>query len=430
VIVRIAEGQQSSIRFVTIQGNSKTKDQVIRRELFTRPGDTFSKQAVIRSLRSLANLNYFNPEKLLPNIQPVDNTTVDLTYGVEERPSDTFNASVGFSSQGLTGMLGVSFTNFSITEPLTGGAGQVLNFNWEFGSYVSTFSLGFSEPWLFGEPISLGASIFYRDQDLTSLYNTSEYIIRTAGAMLNLGRRLRWPDDYFRLDLINRFQNNNIRGDAPSVSTFRHGTEISHTLSLSRSSLDNPFFATVGSRFVLSNTLAALGDARFSKHELTLDFYSPLARVTETNSLVFYLNNEYGLVNDFGPANQIAPTTFYTMGGTAIAGINTVPLRGYPDQSLGPVNTLGRFYLKATAELRFALAMNPIPIYVLTFAEAGNVWGRVSDVSPFDLRRSMGVGLRVMVPPIGLLGFDYGYGFDEDAFGRPGGWQFHFQFGR
>jgi outer membrane protein insertion porin family len=428
VVIRISEGQQASIRYVNIAGNTKTKDKVIRRELFTRPGDTFSKQAIIRSLRTLANLNYFNPERLRPDVQPVDATTVDVTYEVEERPSDTFNASVGFSSQGLTGVLGVSFNNFSLLEPLAGGGGQILNFNWEFGSYVSTFSLGFTEPWLFDQPITLGTNIYYRN--LESVYNGQPYDIRTAGGTLSLGRRLRWPDDYFRLDLTNRVLHNEINGEQPTGSQFRQGSEISHTLTLSRSSLDNPFFATVGSRFVFANTYAGLGDARFSKHELSFDFYSPLAQVTEQNSLVLYLNNEYGIVNDFGPLNNIAPTTFYNMGGTVIAGVNTIQLRGYQDNSIGPRSQPGRVYAKTTAELRFGLAMNPIPIYILGFAEAGNVWGTLREVNPFDLKRSVGVGLRVMVPPIGLLGFDYGYGFDFDVAGQKGGWRFHFQFGR
>lgn len=428
VVIRITEGQQASIRFVNIAGNTKTRDKVIRRELFTRPGDTFSKQAIIRSLRNLANLNYFNPEKLRPNVEPVDATTVDVTYEVEERPSDTFNASVGFSSQGLTGVLGVAFNNFSLLEPLSGGGGQVLNFNWEFGSYVSTFSLGFSEPWLFDLPITLGTNIYYRN--LQSVYNGEEYQIRTAGGTLNLGHRLRWPDDYFRLDLTNRVLYNEINGEAPTNSSFRAGSEISHTLTAARTSLDNPFFATVGSRFVFANTIAALGNAKFSKHELSFDFYSPLAQVSEQNSLVFFLNNEYGIVNDFGPLDRIAPTTFYNMGGTVVAGVNTIQLRGYQDNSIGPRTEPGRVYAKTTAELRFGLAMNPIPIYVLGFAEAGNVWGKLGEVNPFDLKRSIGVGLRVMVPPIGLLGFDYGYGFDRDVYGQPGGWRFHFQFGR
>jgi outer membrane protein insertion porin family len=434
VIVRIVEGDPSTIRFVAINGNTKTKDKVIRRELYTRPGDVFSKAAIIRSLRNLANLNYFNPERLQPDVQPVDATTVDVAYNVEERPSDTFNASLGVSSQGLTGALGLSFNNFSVLEPLRGGGGQILNFTWEFGSYLSTFSLGLTEPWLFDEPITLGANVFYQTQDYTGANNVTVYKLQRAGASLNLGHRLRWPDDYFRVDLGLRYQGNKIIGDQTGTSYYNNGTELATTLTLSRSSVDNPIFPTVGSRFSFSNTFAGLGDAQYTKHELKFDFFSPLAQFTEQNALVLYFNNEYGYLNDYGPLANIPPLTFYSMGGTAITGLNTTPLRGYRDRSIGPTNLqdvpLGKVYTKSTAELRFGISVNPIPIYVLAFAEAGNVWENLKSVDPFDLKRSAGVGLRVMVPPIGLLGFDYGYGFDTDSFGQKGGWQFHFQFGR
>jgi outer membrane protein insertion porin family len=438
VVLRITEGEPATIRYVAIAGNTKTKDKVIRRELFTRPGDTFSKAAIIRSLRNLANLNYFNPERLRPEVQPVDNTTVDVVYQVEERPSDTFNASLGISSQGLTGALGLSFNNFSVLEPLRGGGGQILNFTWEFGSYLSTFSLGLTEPWLFDEPISAGFNVYLQTQDLTTANSNSGYKLERLGGSINLGHRLRWPDDYFRLDLGLRGQSNKITGDQAASSYYRNGTELSATLAVSRSSIDNPVFPTVGSRFVFANTVAGLGDAEYSKHELKFDFFSPLAQVTENNSLVLFLNTEYGYLNDYGPIENIPPLAFYSMGGTAISGLNTVPLRGYRDRSIDPgARTglvgdvpLGKVYSKATAELRFGISVNPIPIYALVFAEAGNVWERLREVDPFDLKRSAGVGLRVMVPPIGLLGFDYGYGFDLDSTGEPGGWQFHFQFGR
>lgn len=428
VVVKLSEGGQSSIRYVSIVGNTKTRDKVIRRELYTRPGDTFSKAAVIRSLRNLANLNYFNPERLHPDVQPVDATSVDLVYNVEERPSDTFNASIGLSSQGLTGMLGLSFNNFSILEPLTGGSGQVLNFNWEFGSFVTTFSLGFTEPWLFDDPTSLGASIFYQTRDVSS------YKLQQFGAALNVGRRLRWPDDYFRVDAGLNFKNNKIIGDQTASVYYRNGTEFSLSTALSRSSIDNPIFPTVGSRFVLSNIFAGLGDAEYTKHELRFEFYSPLARLSESNPLVFYLGNEYGYLNDYGPIENIPPSAFYSMGGTGIGGFNITPLRGYRDGSIGPVGgdqiPIGKIYTKVTSELRIGISLNPIPIYVLAFAEAGNVWGRFREVDPFDLKRSAGLGIRLTIPGVGLLGFDYGYGFDRDSEGEPGGWQFHFQFGR
>ena len=427
VVIKVTEGDQASIRYVTIAGNTKTKEKVIRRELFTRPGATFSKAAVIRSLRNLANLNYFNPEKLQPEIAPVDATSVDVTFNVEERPSDTFNASVGISAQGLTGVLGVSFNNFSITEPFSAGGGQILNFNWEFGSYTNTFSFGITEPWLFDKPFTLGANVFYQKQDYV------DYELLRVGGSATLGHRLRWPDDFTRIDLATRYLSNKLLNDAANSSYYRNGTELSSTLSISRSSVDNPVFPTVGSRFNFSNTFAGLADAKYTKHELSFDFYSPIAQVTDQNSLVFYLNNEFGVVNDYGPLELIPPSAFYVMGGTAISGANTTQLRGYEDRSIGPIGIdrfpLGKVYAKTTAELRFGIAMNPIPIFALAFAEAGNVWGNLKEVDPFGMKRSAGVGLRVMVPPIGLLGFDYGYGFDRVG-GEIPGWKFHFQFGR
>jgi len=433
VVVSMQEGSPSTVRYVTIKGNTKTKDKVIRRELYTRPGDVFSRAAVIRSLRSLANLNYFNPEKMNPDIRPVDATHVDITYQVEERPSDTFNASIGLSSQGLTGLLGVSFNNFSITEPLFGGGGQVLNFNWEFGTYQSTFALGLTEPWVFDDPTSLGANIFYQTRDVASLSSANSYKLRQAGLSLNLGRRLRWPDDYFRVDGGVSYRRNDLDGESSSLY-YRNGTEVTASLSLSRSSIDNPVFPTVGSRFVFANTIAGLGSARYVKTETRFEFYSPLAFVTENNPLVFYLGSEMGNLYDYGPIQDIPPLSFYSMGGTPIGGLNVTPLRGYRDGSIGPIDAngiaIGQVYTKLSAELRFGVSLNPIPIYILTFMEAGNVWQKFAEVDPYDLKRSAGLGVRLTIPGVGLLGFDYGYGFDRDAFGVPGSWQFHFQFGR
>lgn len=438
VVIKITEGNPSTVRYVTIAGNTKTKDKVIRRELFTHPGDIFSKAALIRSLRSIANLNYFNPEHLQPDVQPVDATSVDITYKVEERPSDTFNASIGLSSQGLTGMLGLSFNNFSVTEPLLGGGGQILNFNWEFGSYLSTFSLGLTEPWLFDRPITLGASVFYQTQDLSGVSSASDNTLKRVGASLTTGWRPRWPDDFFRVDMAMRFQRNDVTGN---VTYYQNGTEVSATPTISRTSIDNPVFPTVGSKFVLSSTFAGLGDAEYIKPELKLEFYSPLAQLSESNTLVFYLGSEFGYLYNYGKFENVPPLAFYSMGGTALTALNAVPLRGYEDRSIGPVSTgnipVGQVYNKLSTELRFSISMNPIPIFVLGFAEAGNVWGSLKEVDPFNLKRSAGLGLRVMVPPVGILGFDYGYGFDPNSFSESAGgtaqrsgWQFHFQFGR
>lgn len=442
VVIRMSEGEPAYLRYIDIVGNTKTKDKVIRRELYTVPGDKFSRAAIIRSLRNLANLNYFNPEALVPDVRPsADATQVDITYQVEERPSDTFNASMGLSSQGITGAIGLSFTNFSLTEPLFGGGGQILNLNAEFGSYVQTYSIGLTEPWFLGKPITVGANLFYQRQDLGTYYNEDEYLIERYGVTTTLGSRLKWPDDFFRADMAIRFTRNNIVGDATLSTYYKNGTELSFAPTISRNSVDDPIFPSLGSRFRFSNIIAAGGDAEYSRHELAFDFFSRIAQVTESNKLVLLLNGEFGYLNDYGPRENIPPTVFYTMGGTALSGLNTIQLRGYRDRSIGPVGSdgfpVGTTYMKATAELRFALSVNPIPIYTLAFAEAGNVWGGFGQVDPFNLRRSAGLGIRIMMPPIGLLGFDYGFGFDPDSFsssptssGSASGWQFHFQFGR
>ena len=440
VYARITEGAPAYIRFIDIAGNTKTKDKVIRRELFTIPGERFSRAAVLRSLRNLANLNYFNPEALIPDVRPLpDATKVDIVYEVEERPSDTFNASMGLSSQGITGSIGLTFTNFSLTEPLLGGAGQILNLNAEFGSFVQTYSLGLTEPWLFGMPISLGGNIFYQKSDL-SLADDSEQQLERIGVSLS-SAILRWPGDYFRLDGALRFSKNNLLGGASDAGTaFRSGTELSLSTTLSRSSIDNAIFPSLGSRFRIPVVFAFGGDAEYIRPELSFEFFSPIAATSPTHKLVLYLNAETGYLKEISERKEISPSIFYTMGGTTLSGFNTIQLRGYDDRSIGPIADgfpSGTSYFKSGAELRFPLALNPIPIYLLTFVEAGNVWGNLGDYNPFDLKRSVGFGMRVMMPPIGLLGFDYGFGFDNDTrtssattVGNSAGWHFHFQFGR
>jgi len=430
VVVRIQEGPISRIRFVNIVGNTRTKDKVVRRELYTRPGDVFSKAAVIRSLRSLANLNYFNPERLVPDVAPVDNTTVDVTYRVEEKPSDTFNASLGISSQGLTGMAGVTFNNFSITEPFTGGGGQILNFQVEYSDFQRTLLLGLTEPWLFDDPTTLGASMFYQERDLTVASNAPK--LTQYGGTVNLGRRLPRIDDYLRGDISLSARFNRL--PAGYSDYYQNGSELYTTLSLSRTSIDNPQFPTVGSRFSTAFTYAGFGgDARYVRPEIRTDFFSTLARPSESNPLVLYFGTEMGYVHPYGPLSSVPPSVFYSMGGTLLGTVNSTPLRGYEDQSIGPTRNsfpAGQAYMKLSSELRFSVALSPIPIYILAFAEAGNVWERFAQVDPFDLKRSAGAGIRITVPGVGLLGFDYGYGFDLDSRDNQGGWQFHFQFGR
>ena len=436
ITLAINEATRYTIRRVEITGNTKTKDKIIRRELYTRPGDYFDRSAIIRSVRGLGVLNYFNPEALRPDVRVVDNTAVDVVYAVEERSTDTFNASLGYAGAlGLTGSVGFTFNNFSITEPLKGGAGQIFNFNWEIGqgSRIRTFSLGFTEPWLFDEPTTLGFNIFDTRQQFG-------FDLRRTGVSVNLGRRFRFPDDYFRGDWSVRFQRNDLK--SASTRFFRQGVTTEATLSqtISRISLDNIVFPTNGSRFSFSTQFAAgalgIGSVDYLKNGLNYESITPLLQIEGQNRLVLYLSSELGYLTSLRSDTNIPPLERYQMGGNGLGGAtNVTPLRGYPDFQIGPFENGqavgGRVMMRHVLETRFALSLNPIPIYVLAFAEAGNVWATLEETDPFSLKRSAGVGLRLLINPIGLLGFDYGYGFDPVRnIGGRSGWQFHFQFGR
>jgi outer membrane protein insertion porin family len=432
--VKVYERNKFVIGQVNIKGNTKTYDKVIRRELYTKPGDYFSRGLIVRSIRQLSVLNYFNPEKIKPDYNVLqDGKTVDLTYEVEEKSSDNINASVGYSGAfGVTGALGFTINNFAITEPLSGGAGQILNFEWQFGteSRYRTFTIGFTEPWLFDTPTTLGVSVF--DTRYSFSYNSA----RTGGS-LRIGRRFRWPDDYFRGDWILNAQR--VEEDYPSfgipLSKF---TQVSLTQVISRNSIDNPVFPSYGSNFSLSIMMSGgpllPGNVNFHKWNLATEWYVPMFN---SSRVTLYLNSEYGYIGEFGTSSEIPFNDRFYMGGTGLGYVSTTPLRGYEDQSIGPRNINGNIFggramTRQTAELRFALAVNPIPIYLLGFVEGGNVWENWKKADFTDLKRSAGFGARLQVNPIGLIGFDYGFGFDDvlPVDGKPDGWKFHFVFGR
>jgi outer membrane protein insertion porin family len=433
VAIRVLERNQFRIGHVEIKGNTKTKEKVIRRELFTRPGDYFSRAAIIRSVRQLSVLNYFNPEKIKPDTRLVDDKTVDLIYEVEEKSSDSFNASVGYSGTfGFTGALGLTFNNFSISDPLSGGGGQSLNLDWQFGESSSyrAFSISFLEPWLYDTPTAFGVSLF----DTRTVLGFDE---RRTGASVRLGRRLNWPDNYFRVDGSLSFQRYDV---ANGGGVYLEGNYSLYDLqgTISRSSIDNPVFPSTGSSFSFSVDLSGKpflpGSSSYQKYSLNADWYTPLLG---TNRLVLYTGALIGAIG-FRGGTIIPPTEYFWMGGTGLASYYaTTPLRGYEDRSVGPRTVGGDIeggcsLAKYTSELRFSVSVNPVPIYLLAFAEAGNVWRTWGETDPFDLRRSAGIGARVLINPIGMVGFDYGYGFDdvEPKDGKPDGWHFHFQFGR
>lgn len=433
VEVEIAERNKFHIGHVFIKGNHKTYDKVVRRILYTRPGDYFSRAAIIRSIRELATLNYFNPETIRPNPIGVNDSTVDVEYKVEERSSDTFNASVGYSGAfGATGALGLTFNNFSITEPFTGGAGQILNFEWQFGeaSRFRIFSVGFTEPWFLDTPTSIGFSLFDQRQQYY-------FDLRKTGISANVGRRLRWPDDFFRTDWFLSYQNLDVSSGG-EIYSMGKSTQVSLSQIISRNSLDSPIFPSQGSRFSLTTELSGgilPGNVHFHKHNLSFDWFTPLVKIGDFNRLTLYTGVEYGYLQGYTSDPRIPPIEYYFMGGNGLQ-YQTTPLRGYEDRSIGPrergLVRGGTILSRYVMELRFAVTLNPMPLYLLAFTEAGNVWQDLRSTDPFNLKKSAGIGARLLIQGIGLIGFDYGYGFDdvEPLDGHPDGWHFHFQFGR
>jgi outer membrane protein insertion porin family len=432
VTIKVFEMNQFRIGQVNIKGNTKTWEKVIRRELYTRPGDYFSRAAIVRSIRQLAVLNYFNPEKIRPDYRLVDDKTVNLTYEVEEKSSDNINASVGYSGAfGVTGALGFTINNFSISQPLKGGAGQILSFQWQFGEAARfrTFSVGFTEPWLFDTPTLFGVNLY----DTRQVYT---YDLTQTGGSLRIGRRFRWPDDFFRGDWVLRAQVNDVR-DGRGIYVEGQTSQVSVQQIITRNSVDNPIFPTRGSNVSLSIEVSGgpflPGNIDFHKWLIRAQWFVP---IFASNKLALLLAADYGYINRFGNS-VIPPIDLFFMGGVGLGFISTTPLRGYEDQSVGPRNSRGdivggQAMVRQTIELRYAISINPMPIYVLGFVEGGNVFESFSRADFFALRRSAGFGARIQIQPVGMLGFDYGYGFD-DVFPRdgwPDGWRFHFVFGQ
>jgi outer membrane protein insertion porin family len=430
----VNEGNRFKVGKIDITGNERTKEKVVRRELFTIPGDYYSRNNIFRSIQQLANLQYFNVEKLYQtgvNPRPVNDSTVTLVYSVEEKSSDYLNASVGYSgSFGFSGAVGVTLTNFSIGEPFQLGGGQVMNFNWQFGvgNFYRTFTLGFTEPWFLDTPTLVGFDLFDTRQQYI-------YDLRQSGITFKVGRRLRWPDDFFYIQGKFRFQYNNV---IDGRSFYAEGLTRQYTVgaTLSRADIDNPIFPSRGSRVSLSGELSGgpllPGNVDYYKLAFKTEIYK---RLFNSNRIALYTSADIGYIDEIVKGTNINPFEYFFMGGNGLI-IATTPLRGYDDRTVGPRNSNGdiiggKVMTKYTIELRAALALEPIPIYLLAFAEAGNTFFQFNQADFFDLRRSAGIGARILINPIGLLGFDYGYGFDRNQVdGQDAQWLFHFQFGK
>lgn len=421
----ISEGNPVKINLIHVAGNTKTKEKVIRRELRINPGDTFSKAALERSQREVWVLNYFSDVKI--DYWPVDEDQIDLKFTVEEKSTDLANMSAGWSERDkIIGSIGVAMNNLF-------GNGQQLSFDWNFGRYYRSFQIGFTEPWLMDTPTLAGFSVYDTKRDASYI----GYSQRSSGGQFRLGRRFRWPDNYFRGDWFYRIDRTelgdfsqyvidanprNIVGeDWPLISS-------SITQVFSRNSLNRPEFPTEGSEVSLSTEFAGGligGNVGYHKYIISASWFTPAIW-----KFVLYNHTIAGYLDGWEKGSKIPYLEYFFLGGEGMT--RSTPLRGYDDPLSGyATSSGGKVMLKYTTEIRFPIIPNPT-MFGLVFAEAGNTWVNVSDTDPFDLKRSVGIGARIFMPMIGIIGFDYAYGFDNiDQTGkRYGKWKPHFVFGR
>lgn len=475
--IRIVEGPQATIKNVRITGNDRTKEYVIRRELRTIPGEKFSRSDLIRSVREIGQLNYFNQEKINPNPVPnPDDGTVDINYSVEEKSSDQLELSAGWGGYiGLTGTLGVSFNNFSIRnifkksawDPLPMGDGQKLSLRVQSnGKAFRSYNFSFTEPWLGGKKRNALTFSIYNTKygqtydPLTGLYDPtvadSRYI-STTGATVSIAKQLKWPDDYFSLSMglnYTRYKLSNYLIDPTNLPGFDNGVvnNINFRVALQRSSVDAPLFPRSGSTFLLSLQVTppySLFDKGLStsanpykfieyhKWRFNGEWYVPLGKPhgeERNKQFVLKAAAKFGFLGRLNPDLAISPFERFQVGDAglsnqfALLGYDIIAHRGYPvyDNSNPKINPDKQqasqyftIFNKYTLEMRYPLSLNPSStIYALGFFEAANGWYTFKDYNPFKLRRSVGLGMRFYLPMFGLLGFDYGIGLDRYT---PGG---------
>jgi len=459
--IRIYEGKQATINKVTVIGNTKTNEHVIMREIRTKPGELFRRSDVMRSQEELNRLNYFNPQTLGVTPKPDPQTgNVDIEYAVEEKPSDQIELQGGWGAGRVVGTFGVTFNNFSLKNmfnksswsPLPSGDGQRIQLRASSnGSYYQNYSFSFTEPWLGGnKPNSLSFSLYHSIQN----YSTEEVENRIdiTGINIGLGKRLRWPDDYFSTSQSISFQQYNLR-NRQLVPGFSDGISknISYRTVLTRSSIFDPIFPKAGSQFTFTGHFtppySMINNKDYSsmslveKYEWLEYFKIKLSGTWYSNpfaDLVVKSHSEFGLLHSYNSEVGIPPFERFYLGGDGLTGYvmdgrEVIGLRGYANQAVSQHLTGGgSIYAKYYLELRYPLSLNPSStIYATAFAEAGNAWGTFRDFNPFEVKRSMGVGIRIFMPMFGLLGVDFGHGFDP----LPGsleksGWQTHFSIGQ
>ena len=459
--IRIYEGKQATINKVSVVGNTKTNDHVIMREIRTKPGELFSRSDIIRSQEELNRLNYFNPQTLGVTPKPDPQTgNVDIEYSVEEKPSDQVELQGGWGAGRVVGTLGLTFNNFSLKNifdkstwsPLPSGDGQRISIRAQTnGSFFQNYSFSFTEPWLGGKkPNSLNFSAYHSIQDYST--DVVENRLDIIGLNLGLGKRLRWPDDYFSLSQTISIQQYNLK-NRQLVPGFSNGISknISYRTTLSRSSIFDPIFPKTGSQFTFighfTPPYSLFNKKDYSimtlneKYEWLEYFKIKLNGTWYANpfaDLVIKTNSAFGFLMNYNSNVGLPPFERFFVGGDGLMGFNmdgreVIGLRGYANNTLSQhLVAGGSIYSKYTLELRYPLSLNPSStIYATGFAEAGNAWGSFSDFNPFEVKRSLGFGIRIFMPMFGLLGFDFAHGYDPiPGATQKSGWQTHFSIGQ
>jgi len=495
--VRISEGTQATIKRVAITGNDRVYEDIVRRELLTKPGQLFSREAIMNSLREIAQMGHFDPENMKPDIVPdQESGTVDITYELASKANDQVEFSAGWGATGVIGRMSLKFSNFSVNNLLhpstykgiiPQGEGQTLTLSGQTnGKYYQSYSISFLDPWFGGKrPNSFQLSAYYMittqldDRYYSSVYNPYAYSgygygggdygggayaydtnksMKILGVSAGYGKRLSWPDYLFNFMAEISYQRYMLKNWSYFAITNGNANSLSLGLTLSRNSMDNPLYTRSGSQFIASVNFTppyslldnkdyasmSANDPRkyewieFHKWKFKGKLFIPLAnKEVVKRTPVIMSRIEYGFLGSYNPNKRTPFETFY-VGGDGMTGYSSIyateiiGLRGYENGSLTPNGREGYAYSRLAMELRYPLMLEQTStIYVLAFLEAGNAWNDIRTFNPFELKRSAGIGARIFLPMIGLMGIDWGYGFDRPTPSSPiSKGQFHFILGQ
>lgn len=500
--MRIMEGNQAHINHVRINGNTRVYENVVRRELRTKPGDLFSKEALMRSARELASMGHFDPEQINPDVKPnYEDGTVDINWDLVQKSNDQVEFSLGWGQTGVIGRIGLKLNNFSMANLfnknkehrgiLPVGDGEVLSIGAQTnGTYYQSYNASYSTNWFGGKrPIQFTVGAYFSKQtDVSSNYYNSAYMnnyynylygwgnsynnyyenfydpdkyVKLLGVSVGWGKRLRWPDDYFQLSVELAYQRYMLKNWQYFIVTNGNCNNLNLGITLSRVSTDNQLFPRRGSEFLASLTITPPWSAFSHKdyknlatnpkspnytaeqqekyrwveyHKWKFRAKTYTALTNGQKCFVLMTRVEFGILGSYNKYKK-SPFETYYMGGDGMSGYSTgyaeetIGLRGYDNGSLTPYGYEGYAYDRFTLELRYPFLLGNTTIYGLGFLEAGNAWNDTKDFNPFDMKRSAGIGVRIYLPMVGLMGIDWAYGFDK-VFGTKGGSQFHFILGQ